>query len=136
MYKRQVLHDAPQKRSIKALYRAKRPLTLVMPTTIFPREDSEFDFLNSLRPSEPDKWVAAHPLTGEPEDFLLHWAKDDTPLAGGPARAPPKRRPAEPKPLTAAELGNSAVFGRAPRLAEPQAPRAVPSAEFFGRAPD
>jgi hypothetical protein len=53
----------------------------VMPTTILADEEGEeFDFLKFLRPSEPDKWMAQNEQTGEPEDFLLHWAHNDTEL--------------------------------------------------------
>jgi hypothetical protein len=126
-----LLHGQPKKMAIKALYRAKRPLISVMPTTIFPKDEdgSEFDFLKFLRPAEPEKWVAANALTGEPEDFLLHWASDDTELAAG-TRGTPKHPDVEVKPLTDAEL-RSALFRREPQLAPQIIPRLVTKAEFF-----
>lgn len=125
-----ILHDAPQKRSIKALYRSKRPLVSVMPTTIFPDSTSNFDFLAFLRPSKPDEWVATNELTGEPVDFLLHWARDKEDFFNKPGKAPPQ----QPKPLSAEELGNSAIFGRASGGTQPMNPRVVPHAEFFGES--
>jgi hypothetical protein len=134
-----MLHDEPMKRSIKALYRAKRPLIRVMPNTIFPTErmGEEFDFLKSLRPAEPDKWVAANPETGEPEDFLLHWSKNDTALDGPPAGnvlAPPSLLQ-ETKPLSTLEM-SQASFKRATLIgggSSAMMPRVVSTAEFYAR---
>lgn len=131
---RSMLHDAPQKAAIRALYRAKRPLISVMPATIFPKGEGDYDFLKSLRPSEPEKWTAANAATGEPEDFLLHWRGTgaDPRFSTGPRGARSDGKPDGPRPLAAHELGNSALFGRAPLgQAQSAQPRAVEQGERF-----
>ncbi|KAJ1631750.1 hypothetical protein T492DRAFT_869369 [Pavlovales sp. CCMP2436] len=113
--------------SIKALYRSKRPLVSVVPSTILKDEEGEeFDFLKFLRPSEPDKWMATNAQTGEPEDFLLHWAQ-----AGGESKKP-KPYAGQPTPLTEKERNDPTLFGRTKVLGEALPPRAVSQTELHG----
>jgi len=130
---RGILHDAPMKQSIKALYRSKRPLVSVVPSTILKDEEGEeFDFLKFLRPSEPDKWMATNAQTGEPEDFLLHWAQNDTELQAGGESKKPKPYAGQPTPLTEKERNDPTLFGRTKVLGEALPPRAVSQTELHG----